>query len=344
MKSANPAMNTPHFNHRQTAHCESGVMSALLRHHGLDLNEAMVFGLASALSFAYIPLVKMAGMPLIAYRTLPKSIIRRASRALGLRLQMQKFARPEAGMAALDRALDEGRLVGLQTSVYWLPYFPAEMRFHFNAHNLLVYGRDGDDYLISDPVFENVQRCSRQDLQRARFAKGALAAKGLMYYVDAAQMPSESRLDMRGIIRQALLKNARQMLPPVWFAGVRGMGTLAAKIEALPRSTDEAYGKLYLGHIVRMQEEIGTGGAGFRYIYAYFLEQAAERLNAPKLQSCSAEMTAIGDEWRTFASLAVRQCRKPKSGGYAEVAAKLREIARQEEALWREIKRVAADL
>jgi hypothetical protein len=108
MKSANPAMNTPHFNHRQTAHCESGVMSALLRHHGLDFNEAMVFGLASALSFAYIPLVKMAGMPLIAYRTLPKSIIRRTSRALGLRLQMQKFARPEAGMAALDRALDEG--------------------------------------------------------------------------------------------------------------------------------------------------------------------------------------------------------------------------------------------
>ncbi|HRL34475.1 MAG TPA: BtrH N-terminal domain-containing protein, partial [Neisseria sp.] len=272
-------MNTPHFNHRQTAHCESGVMSALLRHHGLDFNEAMVFGLASALSFAYIPLVKMAGMPLIAYRTLPKSIIRRTSRALGLRLQMQKFARPETGMAALDRALDEGALVGLQTSVYWLPYFPAEMRFHFNAHNLLVYGRDGDDYLISDPVFENVQRCSRQDLQRARFAKGALAAKGLMYCVDAAHMPSESGLDMRGIIRQALLKNARQMLPPVWFAGVRGMGTLAAKIEALPRSTDEAYGKLYLGHIVRMQEEIGTGGAGFRYIYAYFLEQAAERLN-----------------------------------------------------------------
>ena len=70
----------------------------------------------------------------------------------------------------------------------------------------------------------------------------------------------------------------------------------------------------------------------------------AERLNAPKLQSCSAEMTAIGDEWRTFASLAVRQCRKPKSGGYAEVAAKLRKIATQEEALWREIKRVAADL
>ena len=132
------------------------------------------------------------------------------------------------------------------------------------------------------------------------------------------------------------------------FAPARGRLELptwhALKCRLVQRGADEAYGKLYLGHIVRMQEEIGTGGAGFRYIYAYFLEQAAERLNAPKLQSCSEKMTAIGDEWRTFASLAVRQCRKPKSGGYAEVAAKLREIAAQEEALWREIKRVAADL
>ena len=84
MKSANPAMNTPHFNHRQTAHCESGVMSALLRHHGLDFNEAMVFGLASALSFAYIPLVKMAGMPLIAYRMPPKHLIKTLSKRLGI--------------------------------------------------------------------------------------------------------------------------------------------------------------------------------------------------------------------------------------------------------------------
>ncbi|MDO5639620.1 MAG: BtrH N-terminal domain-containing protein [Neisseria sp.] len=337
-------MTSQTFDHQQTAHCESGVMSALLRHHGLDFNEAMVFGLASALSFAYIPLVKMAGMPLIAYRTVPKSIIRNTCKQLGIRLKMQKFADPAAGMAALDRALDAGRLVGLQTSVYWLPYFPAEMRFHFNAHNLLVYGRDGDDYLISDPVFENVQRCSRRDLQRARFAKGALAAKGLMYYVDTAQRPSENTDKLRAAVKRALLKNARQMLPPVWFAGVRGIRTLAAKVEKLPQRRDEAYAKLYLGHIVRMQEEIGTGGAGFRYIYAYFLEQAAARLNAPELQDYSQQMTAVGDQWRKFASMAVHQCRKPAADGYAAVAAQLRHIADEEEKLWRAIKRTAADL
>lgn len=59
------------FNHQQTAHCESGAVAALLRHNGLDLSEPMIFGLSSALTYAYIPLVKVGGMPLLAYRMPP---------------------------------------------------------------------------------------------------------------------------------------------------------------------------------------------------------------------------------------------------------------------------------
>lgn len=139
-------------------------MSTLLKSHGVDFNEAMVFGLASALTFVYIPLVKINGMPLISYRMPPRSIIKKVSKLLKVRLKLQKFCSPEIGQQALDRALTENKLVGLQTSVFWLPYFPAEMRFHFNAHNLIVYGKEENDYLISDPVFETVQRCAVEDL------------------------------------------------------------------------------------------------------------------------------------------------------------------------------------
>ena len=54
------------FQHQHTAHCESGVMSTMLNAQGVDFNEAMVFGLASALTFVYIPLVKINGLPLIS--------------------------------------------------------------------------------------------------------------------------------------------------------------------------------------------------------------------------------------------------------------------------------------
>jgi len=157
----------PHFQHRQSAHCESGVMASLLSHAGLPMSEPMAFGLASGLAFAYLPIVKLSGMPLIAYRMPPKHLIKTLSKRLGARLNSRTFGNPEQGRRELDALLDQGRLAGLQSSVFWLPYFPPEMRFHFNAHNLLAYGRDGDEYLISDPVFEEPVRCASADLQKA---------------------------------------------------------------------------------------------------------------------------------------------------------------------------------
>ena len=332
--------------HQHTAHCESGVMSTLLRHHGIDWDEAMVFGMAAALTFAYIPLVKLGGQPLVAYRMPPKSIIRRTCRQLGIRLQLRRFSSEDAGMAALDAALARGELVGLQTSVFWLPYFPPAMRFHFNAHNLLVYGKEGNDYLISDPVFETVQRCAADDLRRARFAKGALAAKGLMYTLDSDSLPNAAAksADMRVLLRRALLQTVRQMQAPLFFIGVKGMHTLAGKLAALDKRHDAEAQKQLLGHLVRMQEEIGTGGAGFRYLYAYFLEQAGQALAHEGLLQAAATLTDIGDEWRRFASLCVRQCRKPQANGCQAIGAALRALATREQAFWRQIHTVATAL
>jgi hypothetical protein len=237
------------FAHRQSAHCESGVVSAMMTHHGAPMSEPMAFGLASALTFAYIPFVKMAGMPLIAYRMPPGAIIGAMSKRLGVKIERRKFRKPKEGMAALNEQLDKGRIVGLQTCVYWLPYFPEAMRFHFNAHNLIVYGREGNDYLISDPVFEVATRCPADALEKARFAKGAMAAKGLMYY--PTQMPSE--LDYTSIIPAAVRRNFRSMTKaPIPIVGIRGIRYLANNVVKLGRRNDKSL-NLYLSHIVRMQ-------------------------------------------------------------------------------------------
>lgn len=325
------------FQHQHTAHCESGVMSTMLKAQGVDFNEAMIFGLASALTFVYFPLIKVNGMPLISYRMPPKSIIKNVAKRLKVRLNIQKFRSPQAGQQALDQALAEEKLVGLQTSVFWLPYFPSEMRFHFNAHNLIVYGKEQNDYLISDPVFETVQRCAAEDLQRARFVKGVLAPKGLMYYFES--QPDLTKIDLPSITRKAIRKNAKQMLAPLFFVGVKGIRTVAKQIEKLANHPSDKYKRLYLGHIVRMQEEIGTGGAGFRYLYAYFLEQATDICQEPKYKLASEHMTEIGDMWRQFAGLCVKQCKKNSYPEYELLSNFLKEIASREETLWKNLKK-----
>ena len=324
----------PHFQHRQSAHCESGVMASLLSHAGLPMSEPMAFGLASGLAFAYLPIVKLSGMPLIAYRMPPKHLIKTLSKRLGARLNSRTFGNPEQGRRELDALLDQGRLAGLQSSVFWLPYFPPEMRFHFNAHNLLAYGRDGDEYLISDPVFEEPVRCAAADLQKARFAKGALAAKGLMYWLD--DVPQQQ--DWEKLIRQAVLGTTRILdgMPLPWI-GIRGIQHLAKQVEQLDPAQAK-YNRLYLTHIVRMQEEIGTGGAGFRFMYASFLQEAGEKIGAAELGEASARLTAIGDDWRQFASACVRASRsKGEAPDFRPIAEMLRGIAGQERALMKEL-------
>ena len=293
------------FIHHHAAHCESGVMSSMLRHHGLALSEPMVFGLAGALMFAYIPLLKMGGMPLIAYRGMPRAIIRGVRTNLGVRMKMQTFSTPARGTRALDDLLARGLVAGVQTSVFWLPYFPEEMRFHFNAHNLIVYGREDGEYLISDPVFEQPVRCPVAALEKARFVKGMMAPKGLLYYPES--VPAE--LDYQRLIPGIIRKNARAMLKtPVPVAGIRAIRRLAKHIGRLP-ARDPRHTRLFLGHIVRMQEEIGTGGAGFRFLYASFLQEAGELIDNDGLDEASRMLTLVGDQWREFALLLVRAIR-----------------------------------
>jgi hypothetical protein len=322
----------PTYHHRHAAHCESGVASNMLSHYGANLSEAMAFGLSSALSFAYLPFVKLTGFPLIAYRMPPKFILKGLRKPFDVRLHFETFSNAEKGQFRLDELLTQGKVVGLQTSVYWLPYFPQDMRFHFNAHNLLVYGKDGDDYLISDPVAEDPQRCASADLQRARFAKGVLAPKGLLYYPDTLGR-TEVNADA---VRRAIVKTTRIMLGPIPVTGVRGMRMLANKIQRL--SANE-YGMNYIGHIVRMQEEIGTGGAGFRFLYASFLQEAAAVCALPELELLAERLNTIGDAWRGFALQAVRMIKGRDAVEFATLAAALRALADQEDHFFRALRK-----
>ncbi len=304
----------------------------MLTHHGLALSEPMAFGLSAALTFAYIPFIKLSGMPLIAYRMPPRSIIKGLAKRLDLRISFNTFRDEEEGMRAMDRRLDAGEIVGLQTSVYWLPYFPEDMRFHFNAHNLIVYGREGDQYRISDPIFESPVVADRAGLKKARFAKGALAAKGMMYY--PTRIPAS--VDYDKALKKAVKTNLRIMTgSPIPVVGTRGIRFLGRKLRSTAAKRDARYLKLFVGHIVRMQEEIGTGGAGFRFIYASFLQEGATLLGSDLLAEASTKMTEVGDTWRLFALQATKMCKGRTEMDVGQLQATLGDCADKEERVWK---------
>ena len=295
------------FKHMHAAHCESGVVSSLLTHQGLKMSEAMAFGIGNGMTFAYLPMIKLDGMPLIAYRMPPKHIIKTITKRLGLTLKINKYKCPKSAKNELIKMLEEGKLVGLQTSVYWLPYFPQDMRFHFNAHNLLVYGIKNNKFLISDPVFDKPQEVGIDELDKARFARGVFAPNGACYTIE--NVPQD--IDLKNIIKKSIKRTSGMMLYNfIPWIGINGMKSMKKAILKLKKNNDKRYRSLYLGHIIRMQEEIGTGGGGFRLMYAAFLSESAELFNSDELHKASAMMTDAGDAWRMFAFAASKACKR----------------------------------
>jgi hypothetical protein len=103
-------------------------------------------------------------------------------------------------------------------------------------------------------------------------------------------------------IRKGIKRNVRDMLHiPGPIVGVSGIRYTAKRIRKWRDKLGVKDAGLYLAQLVRMQEEIGTGGGGFRFIYAAFLQEAHKFIPNDELLKISEEFTKAGDLWRSAA-------------------------------------------
>lgn len=329
------------FDHKPAAHCENGVIANLLRFHGYDIEEPLIFGLASGLFFSHMPFIKMSGMAVTSFRTLPGVLFSRVTRSLGFKVKRKRFLNKDRAMKKMDEILLSGKPIACVVGMYYLPYMPYEYRFHFNGHNICVIGKDeSESYTVSDPNAIEKVKITKLDLEKVRFAKGGTyPIFGQMYWIDKApkQLPDLSPLIIKAIKRNCWLMTSQ----PKWlpYFGVNGIYYLSKRVRKWEKKMGQRRAALNLAQVIRMLEEIGTGGAGFRYMYAAFLQQAANITGVTALNSYSKEMTSIGDLWRDFAYKAARifKKRQGESYTYDEIADILLKIATLEERFFKEL-------
>ena len=327
------------FEHRSAAHCETGVTSNMLNFYGCQLSESMIFGIGEGLAFIYIPFESFKGNSLkFSFRSFSGAIFACAMKKLRVKVGLKRFTNKENGMKEMDKLLSEGIPVGNVVGLYHLPYSPVQV--HFNAHNLCVVGREGDEYIISDPSWhDTLQKISYSDLMKVRFSEGMFKPRGKMYWIkEKPVLPN----DMRHIIEHSIKKTCRKMIGTLLLpnSGVRGIAMLSKKVRNLEVKYGEKDAMLYLATLVQAIEEIGTGGAGYRYMYGFFLHEAAEMLDEPKLKDFSVEMSRIGDLWRQFALECARKFKKRSEASYDDLADKLVEIAAAEKKFFVTLKKV----
>ena len=298
------------FMHKPHDHCESGAVSNLFNFYGLKLSEPMVFGLGAGLYFAHISYIKVMNAPIISYRYLPGSVFKHAAKILGIEVEMKSFQSKNKAEEYLDQKVQEDIPVGLISDMFYLTYMPEMFRFHFNAHNLVVYGKKEDKYCISDSILEMPVMLDKKQLTEARFGKGLSSPRGKMYWI--TKIPEQ--IDIKGAIKSSIKTVCNRMaLQKMPWSGYRGIKNLAKNIANYPNKFKEEKANAYLLNIVRMQEIVGTGGSGFRKIYAQFLKEAAEVMQSKELAIFADRMLGIADEWRNFALLAAKTA-KMKTG------------------------------
>ena len=330
--------------HRTSAHCETGVTSALFRDKGLDISEPMIFGIGSGIIFGHLPSIKQTGLPISTFRSIPGLVFKKAAKRLGVTVFRKRFRNQQKGIDELRRVIWTGQIVAVTTNIYWLSFFPRRYRFNFSGHNFIVLYENENGFRISDPaLLEYTTDCSTHDMERARFARGPMEPRGLMYY----PISVNPNPDIRKACITGMTDSCNQMLKiPIPLFGVKGMRYVAQKVIKWPEKLGYVEACRQLAHILRLQEEMGTGGAGFRYIFAAFLQEASELFESPELNELSNEMTAIGDIWREFAVVSARiiKQRGQAEETFAKAGGLMLICAGREEQLFRNLDKVVRKL
>jgi hypothetical protein len=296
-------MSVIQFEHKMAAHCESGTLAALLNHAGMKVSEPMIFGIAGAIFFAYLKSPKFT-FPQFVVRSKPGDIRIKTEKRLGVRFSTTRFGKPEKARRALDELLDKKIPAGIQVDMFHMDYIPPYMRVHFNGHFITVVGSEEGKYIVSDCYYPTLVPISVASLDTARFTRGDLAPKGFQFY--PATVPGN--VDWAAAAKAGIKQASYYMVKvPVPFIGAKSIRKFASDVMEWPKLTRDVVhlsDEIMMIHIAL--EERGTGGAGFRFMYATFLQEASKLLPGLSLDTMAKRMMENGDKWREISLFVAR--------------------------------------
>jgi len=313
----------PGYRHVPGNHCGSTALRNLLGFHGIEISEAMAFGLGSGACFYYVVSDEHSPSRFTNGRAarLEENFLELTEVPLRLRTESD----PEVAWAMAREDVDRGRPVLLLTDLYYLDHYGRSA--HFPGHAVVLAGYDEELAWLSDTAFEDLQTTSLQSLKEARHAQQPIfPLEG--HAIDLPEGVELSRDELLAHAPKAIERAASQMLePPLGeFEGVPALRRFAAEVGDWPEAAEDwQWCARFLYQVI---ERRGTGGGNFRKMYARFLEEAG-------YEEASFAREA-SDGW-TRVALAARSASEPDEAEPAQWKALSEEAARvldAEKRLW----------
>ncbi|MCX7839578.1 MAG: BtrH N-terminal domain-containing protein [Anaerolineae bacterium] len=319
------------FHHTRGNHCGSTSMRDLLHCAGLDLSEAMCFGLGSGLGFHYLARVPDTGISYFFHgRT--GTLERDLCRHLALDFAEGTDDDPDHAWHVARAFVDADVPVMLNVELSRLPYYNS--RTPFPGHRVVLAGYDDARAIafLADNAFDLLQEISFDALRDARYAPIASTLFPLRNYWLVVRS-ARDHTPLGEAIRVALHENARAMLQTRdAYSGVAGMKTLADDLMNWGDAPDWQFCARFGYQII---ERRGTGGGAFRKMYAEYLREADAFV--PGLARWADAMIEIADVWTAFALALKRVSEDEERARFDEAREVLRNLVAREEAFWRGI-------
>lgn len=302
---------TVRHTHRPGRHCGSSAIRDLLQFHGLELTEAFCFGLGAGLGITYLELPGTPTPFIVHVRSM--GFEEKVFRTLDVPFKWQSWQDPAEAADALDAHLEAGRPALLLTDIYHLPYFNSST--HFPGHAIVAWGQadGGDTILVSDTERPDLLAVPRSKLAQARFSLNPpFVHHGSLFAPEAISDGLSA-----SSVRQAILDNALALRNGGRHVGIPALETW---IGDLTRWQAVEKWPWLLRFAYQVIEKRGTGGGGFRGMYAEFLSEAEalvpevaaaglpERMrDSAKAWSALAECFRVGSEGEVFPIEAIAQ-------------------------------------
>ncbi|CAM5718493.1 MULTISPECIES: BtrH N-terminal domain-containing protein [Streptomyces] len=290
----------PTLNRFGGAHCETAALHKVLAHHGTEVSEPLLFGVAGGISFMHMP-KGPEGRAFVGGRNGPfPDFTRRMAAGVGLRLEVVLPPDPETAWEQVRGQLTLGSPVIVYGDLFHLPYYQATR--HFGAHAFVVLDHDPDagTVTVSDRCVAP-RTLSLDDLAAARGSEHPpFPPRHAWLRADWAAAREPSADDIRHGVRVSCAAMRNPVVPTF---GLRGLAAYGAGLDHLVRRSPAEDVVTALSGAYVDFELAGTGGCGFRAMFADFLAEAATRTADQALERAVPLARGAVDAWHDFLAL-----------------------------------------
>lgn len=319
------------FHHSPGVHCGSTAMHDMLYNLGIDLSEAMCFGLGSGLGFTYLRDPQDNPPSHIFYG---RTINLERDLCVHLTLDFEEGIDDDSDQAwqVAKNWVERNMSVLLHVELSGLPYYRTRTRFP--GHRVVLAGYDDARQiaLLADTHFPELQSISFDALRAARVTNvPPILLRNDWLVVKSTRPPAP----LGDAIIRALRANALGMvIDRAPHTGVMGMETLAEDFQNWNKSADWEFCARFGYQNIDVR---GTGGGFFRKMYAQFLRQAEAPSEIVRVGKFADQMTAIANEWSQFGGLLKRIADEKNAALFTEASNAVRRLAMREENFWGQV-------